>query len=139
MVRDVWQAQAGPALARTVIGMLATVVLALMAGGLLNAYGGWRAPLLASLLLGMATLLLVVVLTEETHHHPDPQAGRLRSLARQYADLLSSRAFLALALTIAGTYGAMFSMIAGSPAVYVGLLGLTPAEYGWVLARSSRG
>ncbi|WP_028241340.1 MFS transporter [Stutzerimonas azotifigens] len=132
MVRDVWQAQAGPALARTVIGMLATVVLALMAGGLLNAYGGWRAPLLASLLLGMATLLLVVVLTEETHHHPDPHAGRLRSLARQYADLLGSRAFLALALTIAGTYGAMFSMIAGSPAVYVGLLGLTPAEYGWV-------
>lgn len=131
MVRDIWQAQAGPALAKTVIGMLATIMLSLMAGGLLNAYGGWRAPLLASLMLGIATLLAVVVLTRETNEAPDPSAGRLHSLARQYADLLGSRAFLALALAIAGTYGAMFAMIAGSSAIYVGLLHLTPAEYGF--------
>lgn len=46
-VRDVWQAKAGPVLAKTVIDMLATIMLSLIAGGLLNAYGGWKAPLLA--------------------------------------------------------------------------------------------
>lgn len=130
MVRDVWQAQAGPALAKTVIGMLCTIVLSLMLGGLLNAYGGWKAPLLASILLGLAALLAVVVFTEETNEQPDPTAGHLRTLASQYADLLGGRPFRALALTIAGTYGAMFSMIAGSSAVYIDLLHLTPAEYG---------
>ncbi|MCG6538668.1 MFS transporter [Pseudomonas sp. KSR10] len=131
MVRDIWKAQAGPALAKTVIGMLATIMLSLMAGGVLNAYGGWKAPLLASLMLGLATLIAVVLLTSETNEAPDPTAGRLRTLARQYADLLGSRGFSALALAIAGTYGAMFAMIAGSSAVYVGLLHLTPAEYGF--------
>lgn len=130
MVRDVWKAQAGPVLAKTVIGMLATIMLALMAGGLLNAYGGWKAPVIASLVMGIAILLAVLTLSRETHHDLDPTAGHLAGLARQYADLLNNLAFCAFALTIAGTYGAMFAMIAGSSAVYIGLLQLTPAEYG---------
>ncbi|HSX88685.1 MAG TPA: MFS transporter, partial [Pseudomonas sp.] len=52
IVRDVWQAQAGPALALTVIGMLCAIALSPMIGGVLTLYGGWRAPILLALAIG---------------------------------------------------------------------------------------
>ncbi|TLX58511.1 MFS transporter [Stutzerimonas nosocomialis] len=129
-VRDVWKAEAGPALAKSVIGMLSAVMFALMLGGLLHAYGGWRAPIVASLLLGLGALAAVVWLMRESNLQPDPRAGHLGSLARDYADLLRSPGFPSLVFAIAGTYGAMFAVIAGSSAVYVGRLQLSPAQYG---------
>lgn len=130
VVRDVWQAQAGPALALTVIGMLSAIAVSPIIGGLLAAYGGWQAPILLALLIGGGALLAVLRLYRESNRHLDPRAGQLRSLATNYADLLKSRSMQALALTLACTYGAMFAVIAGSSAVYIGLLGLSAAQYG---------
>jgi DHA1 family bicyclomycin/chloramphenicol resistance-like MFS transporter len=130
IVRDVWQAQAGPALALTVIGMLCAIVVSPMIGGLLASYSGWQAPILLALLLGMGALLAVAALYRESNQHLDPRAGQLSTLASNYVDLLKSRSFQALALTLACTYGAMFAVIAGSSAVYIGLLKLSAAEYG---------
>ncbi|TWC38513.1 DHA1 family bicyclomycin/chloramphenicol resistance-like MFS transporter [Pseudomonas sp. SJZ079] len=130
IVRDVWQAQAGPALALTVIGMLCAIVVSPMIGGLLASYSGWQAPILLALLIGMGVLLAVAALYRESNQHLDPRAGQLSTLASNYVDLLKSRSFQALALTLACTYGAMFAVIAGSSAVYIGLLGLSAAEYG---------
>lgn len=130
IVRDVWQAQAGPALALTVIGMLSAIAVAPMIGGLLSAYAGWQAPIFLALLIGSGALLAVLGLYRESNHLLDPRAGQLRSLAGNYADLLRSRSVQALALTLACTYGAMFAVIAGSSAVYIGLLGLSAAQYG---------
>lgn len=132
MVRDVWQAEAGPALALTVLGMFTAIVLSPLLGGLLTQYGGWRAPLLASVAVGALALLAVLGGYRETHLQRDPQAGRLNRLARDYLDLLGS--CRALALTIAATYGAMFVVVAGSSAVYIGLLGLSAAQYGMTFA-----
>ena len=130
IVRDVWQAQAGPALALTVIGMLCAIALSPMIGGVLTLYGGWRAPILLALAIGLGAALAVLSLYRESNRNLDPQAGQLGRLAGNYADLLRAASFRALALTLACTYGAMFAMIAGSSAVYIGLLGLSPAQYG---------
>ena len=132
IVRDVWQAEAGPALALTVLGMFVAIVLSPLLGGLLTQYGGWRAPLAASLVLGGVALLAVLGSYRESHLQRDPQAGRLSRLAGDYWDLLGS--CRALALTIAMTYGAMFVVVAGSSAVYIGLLGLSAAQYGMTFA-----
>ncbi|MFI8744814.1 MFS transporter [Pseudomonas sp. NPDC077186] len=132
IVRDVWQAEAGPALALTVLGMFAAIVLSPLLGGLLTQYGGWRAPLVASLAVGGVALLAVLGGYRESHVQRDPQAGRLSRLAGDYRDLLGS--CRALALTIAATYGAMFVVVAGSSAVYIGLLGLSAAQYGMTFA-----
>jgi DHA1 family bicyclomycin/chloramphenicol resistance-like MFS transporter len=132
IVRDVWQAEAGPALALTVLGMFAAIVLSPLLGGLLTQYGGWRAPLVASLAVGGVALLAVLGGYRESHLQRDPQAGRLSRLAGDYRDLLGS--CRALALTIAATYGAMFVVVAGSSAVYIGLLGLSAAQYGMTFA-----
>ena len=130
VVRDVWQAQAGPALALTVIGMLCAIAMSPMIGGVLTLYGGWRAPILLALAIGFGALLAVLGLYRESNRNLDPQAGQLRLLAGNYADLLRAASFRALALTLACTYGAMFAVVAGSSAVYIGLLELSPAQYG---------
>ncbi|HSX70167.1 MAG TPA: MFS transporter [Pseudomonas sp.] len=130
VVRDVWQAQAGPALALTVIGMLTSIALAPMLGGLLTAYWGWQAPVLAAMAVGGVALLAVLFFYKESNPHLDPQAGRLMRLAGDYRDLLRGRSVRTFALTLAFTYGAMFCVIAGSSTVYIKLLGLTAAEYG---------
>lgn len=130
IVRDVWKAQAAPALAMTVIGMLSAIALAPMVGGLLTHWGGWQAPILASLTIGSTALLAVLAFYRESNPSLDPNAGHPATLARDYFDLLKQRSSRALAFTLAGTYGAMFAVVAGSSAVYIGLLGLSAAEYG---------
>lgn len=130
VVRDVWQAQAGPALALTVIGMLTSIALAPMAGGLLTLQWGWQAPVLAAMSVGAVVLLAVLFFYKESNAHLDPQAGRLLKLTGDYWDLLRGRSVRTFALTLACTYGAMFCVIAGSSTVYIKLLGLSPAEYG---------
>ncbi len=130
IVRDVWKAQAAPALAMTVIGMLSAIALAPMAGGLLTQWGGWHAPILASLTIGSCALLAVLAFYRESNPSLDPKAGHPATLARDYFDLLKQKSSRALAFTLAGTYGAMFAVVAGSSAVYIGLLGLSAAEYG---------
>ncbi|VXB65848.1 MFS transporter, DHA1 family, bicyclomycin/chloramphenicol resistance protein [Pseudomonas sp. 8AS] len=134
IVRDVWQEQAGPALALTVIGMLCAIVLSPMIGGVLTLYGGWHAPILLALLIGSGVLLAVLRGYRESNPNLDPQAGQLRGLLGNYRDLLRAASFRAFALTLAGTYGAMFAVIAGSSAVYIGLLQLSPAQYGVTFA-----
>lgn len=130
VVRDVWQAQAGPALALTVIGMLSSIALAPMLGGLLTQQWGWQAPVLAAFAVGAVALLAVLFFYKESNVNLDPQAGRLLKLAGDYRDLLRGRPARIFALTLACTYGAMFCVIAGSSAVYIKLLGLSSAEYG---------
>ncbi|WJN61729.1 MFS transporter [Pseudomonas sp. SO81] len=132
IVRDVWKAQAAPALALTVIGMLSAIALAPMVGGLLTQWGGWHAPVLASMTIGSIALLSVLTFYRESNLSLDPTAGHPATLARDYLDLLKQRSSRALALTLAGTYGAMFAVIAGSSAVYIDLLGLSSAQYGMV-------
>jgi DHA1 family bicyclomycin/chloramphenicol resistance-like MFS transporter len=132
IVRDVWQEQAGPALALTVLGMFAAIVLSPVVGGLLTQFGGWRAPLLATLVLGSLALLSVLSNYRETHLQRDPQAGRLNGLWASYRQVWPS--CRALALTIACTYGSMFVVVAGSSSVYIGLLGLSAAQYGLTFA-----
>lgn len=132
IVRDVWQEQAGPALALTVLGMFAAIVLSPVVGGLLTQYGGWRAPLLATVVLGSLALLSVFTRYRETHLQRDPQAGRLNGLWASYRLVWPS--CRALALTIACTYGSMFVVVAGSSSVYIGLLGLSAAQYGLTFA-----
>ncbi|CRM43364.1 Sulfonamide resistance protein [Pseudomonas sp. 37 R 15] len=130
VVRDVWNAEAGPALALTMIGMLYAIVVAPMAGGLLIKLFGWHAPIILALLIGSVVWLLAVLFFRESNHYLDPGAAHWRTLGGQYLDLLKGRPYRAYAVALACTYGAMFAVIAGSSAVFINLLGLSSLEYG---------
>ena len=130
VVRDVWKAEAGPALALTMIGMLYAIVVAPIAGGLLIKLLGWRAPIALALVIGSLVLLLALLFFRESNHHLDPKAAHWRTLGGQYLDLLKGRQYRAYAVALACTYGAMFAVIAGSSAVFINLLGFSSLEYG---------
>ena len=130
VVRDVWKAEAGPALALTMIGMLYAIVVAPIAGGLLIKLLGWRAPIALALVIGSLVLLLALLFFRESNHHLDPRAAHWRTLGGQYLDLLKGRQYRAYAVVLACTYGAMFAVIAGSSAVFINLLGFSSLEYG---------
>ncbi|WP_248481792.1 multidrug effflux MFS transporter [Pseudomonas sp. CYM-20-01] len=130
VVRDVWKAEAGPALALTMIGMLYAIVVAPMVGGLLIKLFGWHAPILLALAIGSVVLLLALLFFRESNHSLDPKAGHWRTLGGQYLDLLKGRQYRAFAVALACTYGAMFAVIAGSSAVFINLLGFSSLEYG---------
>lgn len=130
VVRDVWKAEAGPALALTMIGMLYAIVVAPMIGGLLIKLLGWQAPIVLALLIGSVVLVLALLFFRESNHFLDPKAGHWRTLGGQYLDLLKGRQFRAYAVALACTYGAMFAVIAGSSAVFINLLGFSSLEYG---------
>ncbi|QOY69488.1 MULTISPECIES: multidrug effflux MFS transporter [unclassified Pseudomonas] len=129
-VRDVWKAEAGPALALTMIGMLYAIVVAPIAGGLLIKMLGWQAPIALALVIGSLVLLLALLFFRESNHHLDPGAAHWRTLGGQYLDLLKGRQYRAYAVALACTYGAMFAVIAGSSAVFINLLGFSSLEYG---------
>lgn len=130
VVRDVWKAEAGPALALTMIGMLYAIVVAPMIGGLLIKLMGWRAPIVLTLCIGVVVLLVALLSFRESNANLDPKAGHWKTLAGQYLDLLKGRSYRTYAVTLACTYGAMFAVIAGSSAVYINLLGLSSLQYG---------
>ena len=130
VVRDVWQAAAGPALALTMIGMLYAIVVAPMIGGLLIKCFGWHAPIILALVIGSVVLVLALLFFRESNHYLDPKAGHWRTLGGQYLDLLKGRQYRAYAVALACTYGAMFAVIAGSSAVFINLLGFSSLEYG---------
>ncbi|MBW1250201.1 multidrug effflux MFS transporter [Pseudomonas tolaasii] len=130
VVRDVWKAEAGPALALTMIGMLYAIVVAPMVGGVLIRFFGWHAPIILALMIGSVVLLLALLFFRESNLHLDPNAGHWRTLGGQYLDLLKNRQYRAYAVALACTYGAMFSVIAGSSAVFINLLGFSSLEYG---------
>ncbi|MEG8233920.1 multidrug effflux MFS transporter [Pseudomonas orientalis] len=130
VVRDVWKAEAGPALALTMIGMLYAIVVAPMTGGLLIKLFGWHAPIILALVIGSVVWLLAVLFFRESNHYLDPKAAHWRTLGGQYLDLLKGRPYRAYAVALACTYGAMFAVIAGSSAVFINLLGLSSLEYG---------
>ncbi|WP_395608013.1 multidrug effflux MFS transporter [Pseudomonas sp. B22129] len=130
VVRDVWKAEAGPALALTMIGMLYAIVVAPMVGGVLIKFFGWHAPIILALVIGSVVLLLALLFFRESNHYLDPKAGHWRTLGGQYLDLLKGRQYRAYAVALACTYGAMFSVIAGSSAVFINLLGFSSLEYG---------
>lgn len=130
VVRDVWKADAGPALALTMIGMLYAIVVAPIAGGLLIKLFGWRAPIALALVIGSVVLLLALLFFRESNHHLDPKAAHWRTLGGQYLDLFKGRQYRAYAVALACTYGAMFAVIAGSSAVFINLLGFSSLEYG---------
>lgn len=130
VVRDVWKAEAGPALALTMIGMLYAIVVAPMIGGLLIKLLGWHAPIVLALIIGSVVLVLALLFFRESNHYLDPKAGHWRTLGGQYLDLLKGRQYRAYAVALACTYGAMFAVIAGSSAVFINLLGFSSLEYG---------
>ncbi len=138
MVRDLYEPQQGAHVMSKGLSGLGVIALASpLAGGLLAAWGGWRAALAAVAAVGLATLVFVWRALPETNHRRDPQATRIVPLARTAAGVLRHPTFVAWTALVAATYGGLFTILASSSFVYIDVLGLSPLAYGVALGSGS--
>ncbi|HET9822969.1 MAG TPA: multidrug effflux MFS transporter [Burkholderiaceae bacterium] len=138
MVRDLYEPHQGArvmALAMSGLGVLA--VSAPLGGGLLTAAYGWRATLVTVAAMAAIALLYVWRQLPETLTQRNPHALRLRSMLASTLAVVAHPTFRAWGLLTSATYGGLFVLLSASSFAYIGVLGLTPAQYGAALASAS--
>lgn len=123
----------GPALTRALATI--TIVFALvpgltpLLGGALEQAAGWRASFVAVGLTGAVVLAAVMTRLDETLKSRSARFDFGTAL-RDYRAILNDRAFLAYALAAGAVMGSLAAFFAGSPALFIGVMGMSPLEYG---------
>lgn len=135
IVRDLYTPQEGArAMSKALTGLGIVACVCAPLGGLLSQWLGWRAALLAVAAYGVGTLALVALRLPETLARRNPQALQPRMLVGTWGHVLKNPTFWAFSLQTTATYGGLFTFLAASSFVYIDVLGLTRAQYGWVMA-----
>ena len=140
VVRDhMTGARASQTLSYITLTMSFAPLVAPMLGGLLLNSFGWQAIFVFlgsfGLLLGGVTFLAF----PESLKNPDPDALRLRQLARNAGNFFRNRRALGYALVNAFTWAGLFAFLSGSPFVLIEVLGVPPGRFGFYFAMSALG
>jgi len=138
MVRDLFEPHQGATVMSKGLSGLGVIAFASPTlGGLLAAWGGWRSSMAALALCSTAILVFVVLKLPETAPRRDPQATAPGPLLRRLVEIALHPGFRAWALLVASTYAGLYVLLAGTSFVYIGTLGMSPAQYGLTLATCS--
>jgi MFS transporter, DHA1 family, multidrug resistance protein len=138
MVRDLYEPHEGArvmSIGLSGLGVLA--VTAPLSGGVLAGAFGWRGTMAAVSLFAAAALLFVWRALPETLLRRDPMALDAARLATNARSVLVHPTFRAWALLVACTYGGLFTYLAASSFALIGVLGLSPAQYGVAMGFNS--
>jgi DHA1 family bicyclomycin/chloramphenicol resistance-like MFS transporter len=134
-IRDLYEPQQGArVMSHAMSGLGLIAVLAPMLGGALAGWWGWRAALASLAAIGAGVLCFVLLALPETVRQRNPRALQLGPLRSQAAQVLRHPTFIAWTALTSSTYGGLFTVLAGSSFVYIGVLGLTPSQYGLAMA-----
>ena len=131
VVRDIY----GPE--RTVkamayIGMALAVspAVAPIIGGYLQLWFGWRSTFVFLSLVGAVILAAVSSLLDETSPRDEQRPLNLGELARSYGALVVDRGYWGYTLAVAFVFSGLMAFTAGSPFVFIDVLGLPPQQFG---------
>ena len=134
VVRDLFDATAAARMYSTLILIMGVApILAPVLGGQVLMWGDWHWIFAFLALYGVICLVAVVRGLPETMDAEIMRGNRARPLsaaASDYWEVLSTRQFLAYALTGGSGLAALFAYISGSPFVLIELLGVSPGLYG---------
>ena len=134
IVRDLYTPETGARVmskAFTGLGMLACASAPL--GGLLTDLWSWHAALGLVMGFGAITLALVVLTFKETVHRKNPHALHVKVLAKTWWDIVRHPTFVAFTCVSIASYGGLFTFLASSSFVFIGLVGLARWQYGLLL------
>ena len=138
LVRDLYQPQDGARImSKGLSGLGVLACCSAPLGGLLAQFYGWRSALAAVAVFGAFTLLLMAVRFKETLAHKNPYALRAATLIATWRSVVSNPTFLAFSALSAASYGGLFTFLASSPFVLIGVLGLSKTQYGLVMFATS--
>lgn len=113
------------------LGVIACVCAPL--GGVLADAFGWRQALAALGVFGAATLAVVALRFEETVPQRNPRALHPAAMLRAWSVILRHPTFLAYSALSLSSYAGLFTFLATSSFVFIGVLGLTRTQYGLVM------
>jgi len=134
IVRDLYTPETGAGVmskAFTGLGLLACISAPL--GGLLTDLWSWHAALGLVMGTGALTLALVFLTFKETVHRKNPQALQVKVLAKTWWHIVRHPTFVAFTAVSTASYGGLFTFLASSSFVFIGLIGLARWQYGLLL------
>ncbi|WP_366657548.1 multidrug effflux MFS transporter [Fodinicurvata sp. EGI_FJ10296] len=133
IVRDLFD---GAAAARVMaaIGMALTIAPAIgpILGGYLTAWLDWRAIFVFHTLCGLLLAALTYRSLPETNVHKDPGALDPTRMAGNFATMLVTPQFVGFAVINACMLAGLFLFAAVGPFVFIDVLGVHTANYGWL-------
>jgi MFS transporter, DHA1 family, multidrug resistance protein len=134
IVRDLYTPEAGArAMSRGLTGLGVIACLCAPLGGLLSDLLDWRWALGMLAVFGAATLGLLALRFEETVPRRNPHALAPRTLAATWLAILRHPTFLTWSALSTASYGGLFTFLASSSFVFIGVLGLSRTQYGLVM------
>src|SRR4051812_11289111 len=103
-------------------------------GGYLQVWFNWHAIFAALGTVGMGLLVTIVLAMPETNRSPDAHALRPMRIISSFAELIRSPTYIGYMAVGAVSLGGLFTFHAAAPFVLMGLVGLTPEQYGWSMS-----
>jgi len=138
MLRDLYEPAMGARVMSLGLSGLAVVAISgPVVGGFAAAALGWRAALLVVAVLGAGALFFIALAWPETLAKKNPRATAFLPLLRVWGQVARHPTFVAWTLLISASYGGLFTVLAGSSFIYIGVLGLSPTAYGLCMGLSS--
>ncbi len=135
MVRDLYgRDQSARMYSILMLLMGAAPMAAPVIGGQLLAFFDWRAIFWTLTGFGALCLVVAYALAPETLTRERRSKGSLSIALHHYGDLIRSRRFLGYCLSQGCVYAAMFTYIAGTPHVYITVMGINPQVFGFLFA-----
>ena len=138
MLRDLYEPAMGARVMSLGLSGLAVVAISgPVVGGFAAAALGWRAALLVVAVLGAGALFFIALAWPETLAKKNPRATAFLPLLRVWGQVARHPTFVAWTLLISASYGGLFTVLAGSSFIYIGVLGLSPTAYGLCMGLAS--
>jgi DHA1 family bicyclomycin/chloramphenicol resistance-like MFS transporter len=138
IVRDLYEpAQGARIMAKALAGLGVLACLSPLTGGLLAQAFGWQATLLAVAAFGALSWLVVQRGFVETLGQRRPDALAPAQMWASWVAIARHPTFRAWTLLLSCSYAGLFTYLATSSFVLIGVLGLTRVEYGWAMLLNS--
>ncbi|MBV9065781.1 MAG: multidrug effflux MFS transporter [Methylobacteriaceae bacterium] len=131
VVRDQFTGQASARI-MNMIGLIFAIGPAISPsiGALLLRTLGWHAIFVSMVVYGLVVVAATVFAISETNPNINPAAARPGNILRSYAALARDRTFMRFSLIMSCAFGGLYTLPALLPFVLIGMVGLTPTQYG---------
>ncbi len=113
-------------------------ILAPTIGSVINQFCGWRAIFLTLACANLVCMTMISIYLPETSPMRSSNL-KFKSVFRSYWGLLKNREFIGYLIPDMALRAGMFAYIAGSPFVFIELLGIPASQYGYVFGFNGLG
>jgi DHA1 family bicyclomycin/chloramphenicol resistance-like MFS transporter len=139
LVRDLFPDDAADVFSSLMLVMGVAPIIAPAVGGWLTAFWGWPSIFLFLAVVSLVVTFAIATRLPTVHVPNEGQTLHPVEVARGYLAIFRDRTFLAWGLSGSLVSGGLFAYIAGSPAVYMDLFGMSKATFSWVFGINAMG